>query len=562
MNESVKFHNVTKKYKMHSKNSEKLKDIIYPGGFGENFYALRNLTFEAQNGDVIGIVGVNGSGKSTMSNLIAGITPPTVGSIDIKGKVALIAIAAGLNNQLSGRENIELKCLMMGLSKQQIEELTPEIIDFADIGKFIDMPVKKYSSGMKSRLGFAISVSINPDVLVIDEALSVGDQTFADKCLKRMNEFKAQGKTIFFVSHSLGQVKKFCTKALWLEYGEIRDYGPIEEVMPKYESFLKEYKAMSKEEQQKFKKEAMEKQNGKELEKENIAPKDAPNVSKEITDYALLLRGETLQHKKKRLNRKYMTSLIGFILLITIGGLTYWQKDNIFHSLQAKESVGKTTYKENPVKKEKNPLVDLDVRYINSAKARVRSMPALEGRVISTMLFGTPFIVKDQKKDEQSGINWLKTVYDNGEEGWISEEITISIPFHKALPYEDVMKKLRDLEGVSQNLEQSINLLGKRKEDVTSMIGIPQNEEKLPEGILTQYKNIDIVYNNELVAKQVNLKDMAILRAKLIEQLGKAQVEDKDSSLLVYRSNKYDFKFYISNGVQVDKLSIVSLLDI
>lgn len=142
MNYSVKFHNVTKKYKMHSKSSDKLKDIIYPGGFGEDFYALRNLSFEAQKGDVIGIIGVNGSGKSTMSNLIAGITPPTAGTIDIKGKISLIAIAVGLNNQLTGRENIELKCLMMGLSKDEIQTLTPEIIEFADIGKFIDMPVK------------------------------------------------------------------------------------------------------------------------------------------------------------------------------------------------------------------------------------------------------------------------------------------------------------------------------------------------------------------------------------------------------------------------------------
>lgn len=147
MNESVRFHNVTKKYKMHSKNSDKLKDILYPGGFGEDFYALRNLEFKAQQGDVIGIVGVNGSGKSTMSNLLAGVTPPTSGEIDVKGKVALIAIAAGLNNQLSGRENIELKCLMMGLSKARIEKITPEIIDFADIGKFIDMPVKNILAG-------------------------------------------------------------------------------------------------------------------------------------------------------------------------------------------------------------------------------------------------------------------------------------------------------------------------------------------------------------------------------------------------------------------------------
>ncbi|MDZ5607034.1 teichoic acids export ABC transporter ATP-binding subunit TagH [Bacillus pseudomycoides] len=561
MNESVRFHNVTKKYKMHSKNSDKLKDIIYPGGFGEDFYALRNLTFEAQKGDVIGIVGVNGSGKSTMSNLIAGITPPTAGSIDIKGKVALIAIAAGLNNQLSGRENIELKCLMMGLSKQQIEKLTPEIIDFADIGKFIDMPVKKYSSGMKSRLGFAISVSINPDVLVIDEALSVGDQTFADKCLQRMNEFKEQGKTIFFVSHSLGQVKKFCTKALWLEYGEIRDYGSIEEVMPKYESFLKEYKAMSKEEQQRFKKEAMEKQAGKGLTKVRAAPKEtvSKEASPEVPDYISILSGKHSHRKKKRINRKYITGLIGFILLITVGGLTYWQKDNIFHSLQAKEQTKEQSNKAKLVKKEENPLVNLDVRYVKSAKARVRSMPTLEGQAITTMTFGTAFVVKDQKKDEESGVNWLKTVYDNGEEGWVSEEIVSSIPFNQALSYEDVIHKLKQIDGTSQNLEQYLTFLGKSRESVTSILGVPQDQQNLPDGTLTQYKDINILYNNESIVKQVNFKNVNILKETLLEQLGEAQLKDEDSSLLIYRSNKFDFKF-VSNGSKIEQVSIIDML--
>ncbi|MBJ8026403.1 teichoic acids export ABC transporter ATP-binding subunit TagH [Bacillus cereus group sp. N21] len=556
MNESVRFHNVTKKYKMHSKNSEKLKDILYPGGFGEDFYALRNLEFEAQKGDVIGIVGVNGSGKSTMSNLIAGITPPTTGSIDIKGKVALIAIAAGLNNQLSGRENIELKCLMMGMSKAQIEKLTPEIIDFADIGKFIDMPVKKYSSGMKSRLGFAISVSINPDVLVIDEALSVGDQTFADKCLNRMNEFKEQGKTIFFVSHSLGQVKKFCTKALWLEYGEIRDYGPIEEVMPKYESFLKEYKAMSKEEQQNFKKEAMEKQAGKGLAEVNIASKEVP---KEASNYAPRLSGAHVHSKNNRIKRKYIAGLIGVLLITTISGLTYWQRDNIFSPLQAKEQKKEQSRQAKVVKQEKNPLADLDVRYVNSAKARVRSVPALEGQAIATMVFGTPFVVKDQKKDEKSGVNWLKAIYDNGEEGWVSEEIVSSIPFTHALSYEDVVNKIKKLEGTSQNLEQALTFLGKRKEDVTSIIGIPQNEEKVPEGVLTKYKEIDVLYNNQLIVKQVSLKNVNILKATLLEQLGEAQLKNEDSSLLIYRSDKFDFKF-ASNGSTIEQISIFDIL--
>jgi teichoic acid transport system ATP-binding protein len=262
MSHSVIVRNVSKKYKMYKSTSERLLDMITPFQYGEDFYALRDVSFEANTGDVVGIVGVNGSGKSTLSNIIAGVIKPTAGTVEVQGQVSLIAINSGLNNELTGRENIELKCLMLGFSRKEIRELEPEIIAFADIGKFIDQPVKNYSSGMRSRLGFAISVCVDPDILVIDEALSVGDQIFADKCLEKMNEFKRRGKTIFFISHSLGQVKKFCAKALWLEYGEVRGYGSVEEILPQYEAFLNKFKSMSKSEQEKYREQVMLKQSG------------------------------------------------------------------------------------------------------------------------------------------------------------------------------------------------------------------------------------------------------------------------------------------------------------
>jgi teichoic acid transport system ATP-binding protein len=252
MVKSVIVSHVSKEYKMFKKNSEKILDLILPGGYGQSFYALQDISFDANKGDVVGIIGVNGSGKSTLSNIIGGVIPPTSGTVTVNGEAALIAIQSGLKWELTGRENIELKCLMLGFTKKEIKEMAPNIIDFADIGDFIDQPVKSYSSGMRSRLGFAISIHINPDILIIDEALSVGDQTFADKCLDKMNEFKAEGKTIFFISHSLNQMKKFCEKALWIQYGQVEDYGLMKDVMPKYESFIRDYKKMSREERDAF----------------------------------------------------------------------------------------------------------------------------------------------------------------------------------------------------------------------------------------------------------------------------------------------------------------------
>ncbi len=242
----VVFENVSKRYMLYERPIDKLKEVLFGKVSGKSFYALKNVSFSVDEGEIVGVVGINGSGKSTLSHLLANVTPPTYGCVTLGGKSALIAISSGLNSQLTGRDNIELKGLMMGLTKRQIEEITPEILEFADIGEFIDQPVKTYSSGMRARLGFAISININPDILIIDEALSVGDQTFTEKCLDKMREFRDQGKTIFFVSHSLNQVKSFCTKILWLEYGEVRLFGPTNETLAEYNKYLYWYKQLSK----------------------------------------------------------------------------------------------------------------------------------------------------------------------------------------------------------------------------------------------------------------------------------------------------------------------------
>ena len=252
--------NLSKGYKMYSSPKQKLLDLILPKGVGKTFYALKDLSFKVEKGEVVGLLGLNGSGKSTLSNILGGVSMPTQGKIEINGDSALITIGLGMNNFLTGIENIELKALMMGYKKDQIESIKQEIIDFADIGEFINQPLRTYSSGMRSRLGFAISIYTNPDILVIDEALSVGDPTFTQKCLDKMNEFKKSGKTIFFVSHSLSQIKQFCNKAMWIEYGILREYGDVDVVLPHYKQYINEINRMTEKEKSEYKKRVLKDQ--------------------------------------------------------------------------------------------------------------------------------------------------------------------------------------------------------------------------------------------------------------------------------------------------------------
>ena len=240
---AIEFRNVSKIYKLNGKDKKKSEN--------KKFYALKDVSFRIPKGEVVGILGTNGSGKSTMATILAGISEIDGGEMIVNGEQGLMAMNTGLNNQLTGLENIELKGALLGLKQQRINEIIEGVAEFAELGEFLYQPVKKYSSGMKSRLGFSINLCLDPDILIIDEALSVGDKGFANKCLKRMNELKEQGKTIVFISHSLPQVREFCDTALWIEAGEVREYGLVDPVCDHYSEYVDRLNKMSTEEKKK-----------------------------------------------------------------------------------------------------------------------------------------------------------------------------------------------------------------------------------------------------------------------------------------------------------------------
>ena len=253
----IKAQYLTKKFELLPvKNSgNKVKSLIGVNDKNQtDFWALRNISFTVYEGECIGIIGLNGAGKSTLSNIISGQIAQTTGQVEINGDVSIIAANAGMENNLSGRENIRLKALMVGMSNKEINAKMDDIIEFSELSPFIDQPVKTSSSGMKAKLGFSIMVHQDTDIMIIDEGLSVGDKSFVDKSKAKMFEFRDKGKTILLVSHDMRTTKEWCDKVIWLNYGEVKAYGTAEEVIPEYEKFAQWFKKLSKKEQDQYKK--------------------------------------------------------------------------------------------------------------------------------------------------------------------------------------------------------------------------------------------------------------------------------------------------------------------
>ncbi|WML36754.1 ABC transporter ATP-binding protein [Clostridium sp. OS1-26] len=233
--------NVSMSFNMSKERIESLKEYFIKMAKGQlhftEFVALNDVSFSVNKGETVGIVGLNGSGKSTILKIISGIMKPTKGSVSVSGTIApLIELGAGFDMELTARENVFLNGYVLGYSKKQIEDKFDEIIEFSELGEFTDVAVKNFSSGMYARLGFSIATAINPEILIVDEILGVGDFLFQEKCEKRIKEMMSKNTTVLLVSHNIDKVKKMCSKVVWLEKGKLRMFGDTDEVCAAYQS--------------------------------------------------------------------------------------------------------------------------------------------------------------------------------------------------------------------------------------------------------------------------------------------------------------------------------------
>ncbi len=241
----IRFENVVQRFRVIRERPDTLREafthLFRNRSSYHDFEALKAISFNIQDGEVTGVIGRNGSGKSTILKIIAGVYQPTSGAVQVSGKVAaLIELGAGFHPDLTGRENIVINGLLLGLSRREIQAREERIINFAELGEFIDSPIKQYSSGMYMRLGFAIATEVDPDILLIDEILAVGDAAFQQKCLGRVDEFRQRSKTIVFVSHDMTSIRRLCQRVLLLHDGVLLVDGPPEQVVVRYEELLQQ----------------------------------------------------------------------------------------------------------------------------------------------------------------------------------------------------------------------------------------------------------------------------------------------------------------------------------
>jgi ABC-type polysaccharide/polyol phosphate transport system ATPase subunit len=234
----VAFHNVSKTFSRHAGQMLLRSHLthLFKGEHRERFHALRDVSFEVEKGEGLAVIGPNGAGKSTLLNLIAGLCRPDEGSVEVNGRVtALLELGSGFHPDLTGRENVFLNAALLGLTRARTTELFEEIVDFSGVGDFIDEPLRTYSSGMSLRLAFSVAINVEPEILLIDEVLAVGDSAFQQKCFGRIRQFRDAGKDLICVSHATGVVRQLCDRAIWLDHGELIMAGDVTEVTDAYE---------------------------------------------------------------------------------------------------------------------------------------------------------------------------------------------------------------------------------------------------------------------------------------------------------------------------------------
>jgi len=239
MTVAVRASELTKQYDIYRRPIDRLIEAVTRRPRHTVFPALQDVTFEVERGETVGIVGQNGAGKSTLLKLLCSVTRPTSGTLETKGTIAsILELGTGFHPEFNGRDNAALNAAILGLGPAEVKQRLPAILEFSELGTFLDRPVKTYSSGMYMRLAFSVAVNVNPDILVIDEALAVGDGHFQKKCVDKIREFQEEGKTILFCSHGLYHVSTICRRTLWLDHGRVMRYGPSLDVVHEYETFL------------------------------------------------------------------------------------------------------------------------------------------------------------------------------------------------------------------------------------------------------------------------------------------------------------------------------------